>query len=84
MKYKTQAMIGVMGIIACALVLILSYAFFTEVHWVVPAFTIPFMGGFAYYSYASLKEKREKKAEKEAQKKKKSEKHDKKGLDKWR
>ncbi len=68
-------MIGVMGIIGCALVLVLSYSFFTEVHWVVPAFTIPFMGGFAYYSYASLKEKRQKKVEKEAQKKKKSEKH---------
>jgi len=39
------------------------------------------MGGFAYYSYASIKEKRQKKAEREAQKKKKSEKH---GLDKWR
>ncbi len=61
MKYRTQAIIGVCGIIACALVLVLAYGFFTEVHWIVPAFTLPFMGGFAYYSWASIKEKRKKK-----------------------
>jgi len=84
MKYVTQAMIGVSGIIFCALVLVLSYAFFTNVSWIIPAFTIPFRGGFAYYSYASIKEKRQKKAQREAERKKKSEKHEKKNLDKWR
>lgn len=61
MRYKTQALVGVIGIVFCAIVLIVSYAFFTEVSFLIPAFTIPFMVGFAYYSYASLKEKREKK-----------------------
>jgi len=59
MRYKSQAIIGVCGIVGCSLVLVLSYAFFTNVSWLIPAFTIPFMGGFAYYSYASLKEGKE-------------------------
>lgn len=59
MRYKTQAIIGVCGLIATALFLVVSYAFLTEVSWLIPAFSIPFMVGFAYYSYASLKEGRE-------------------------
>jgi CHASE2 domain-containing sensor protein len=59
LRYKTQAIIGVCGLIATALFLVVSYAFLTEVSWLIPAFSIPFMVGFAYYSYASLKEGRE-------------------------
>jgi len=59
LRYKTQAIIGVCGLIATALFLVVSYAFMTEVSWLIPAFSIPFMVGFAYYSYASLKEGRE-------------------------
>ncbi len=59
MRYKSQAIIGVIGLVATALVLVVAYAFMTEVSWLIPAFSIPFMVGFAYYSYASLKEGRE-------------------------
>lgn len=59
MRYKSQAYVGVIGLVAVALFLVISYAFMTEVNWLVPAFSIPFMVGFAYYSYASLKEGRE-------------------------
>ncbi len=59
MRYKSQAIVGVIGLVAISLFLVLMYAFLTDVNWLVPAFSIPFMVGFAYYSYASLKEGRE-------------------------
>ncbi len=59
MRYRSQAIIGVVGVVTLALFLVLIYSFMTEVHFAVPLFSIPFMIGFAYYSYASLKEGRE-------------------------
>ena len=59
MRYRSQAIVGVIGLVAVAFVLIMAYAFMTEVHYAIPLFSIPFMLGFAYYSYASLKEGRE-------------------------
>ncbi len=59
MRYKSQAYIGVIGCVGLALFLVVMYSQMTEVHFAVPLFSIPFMIGFAYYSYASLKEGRE-------------------------
>jgi len=59
LRYRSQAIIGVIGVVTLALFLVLIYSFMTEVHFAVPLFSIPFMIGFAYYSYASLKEGRE-------------------------
>ena len=59
MRYRSQAIIGVIGVVTLALFLVLMYSFMTEVHFAVPLFSIPFMIGFAYYSYASLKEGKE-------------------------
>ena len=59
MRYKSQAYVGVIGLVAVALVLVLVYSFMSDVHYMIPLFSIPFMIGFAYYSYASLKEGKE-------------------------
>ena len=59
MKYKSQAIVGVIGLVGVALALVIVYSFLSDVHYLVPLFSIPFMIGFAYYSYASLKEGRE-------------------------
>ncbi len=59
MKYKSQAYVGVIGLVAVALALVLVYSFMSDVHYMIPLFSIPFMLGFAYYSYASIKEGRE-------------------------
>ena len=59
MRYKSQAYVGVIGVIVLALFLVVIYSQMAEVHFAVPLFSIPFMIGFAYYSYASLKEGRE-------------------------
>ena len=69
MRYKSQAYVGVIGMVALSLFLVVSYAFMKEVHWLIPAFSIPFMLGFAYYSYASLKEGREKRAKRKEERK---------------
>jgi len=66
MKYKSQAYVGVIGLVAIALTLVLVYSFMTDVHYAIPLFSIPFMVGFAYYSYASLKEGREVKEKRKA------------------
>ena len=59
MKYKSQAYVGVIGVVALSLFLVVIYSFMSDVHFAVPLFSIPFMIGFAYYSYASLKEGKE-------------------------
>lgn len=68
MRYKTQAIIGIIGAVCCGLGIILSYIYLTEstgFWWVIPAFLIPFAIGFSYYAYASMKEKRQKRQHKE-------------------
>jgi len=70
MKYITQALIGVCGIIFCALVLLLSYAFFTDVSWIIPAFTIPFMGGFCILFLCKYQRKTSEKSRKRSRKEK--------------
>ena len=69
MRYKSQAIVGVIGLVAIALFLVIMYAFMTDVHYAVPLFSIPFMIGFAYYSYASLKEGREVREKRRAERK---------------
>lgn len=59
MKYKSQAYVGVIGVVSLSLFLVVIYSFMSDVHFAVPLFSIPFMIGFAYYSYASLKEGKE-------------------------
>ena len=59
MKYKSQAYVGVIGVVGLSLFLVVIYSFMSDVHFAVPLFSIPFMIGFAYYSYASLKEGKE-------------------------
>lgn len=74
MRYKSQAIVGLIGAVFCISGVILSLIFLTEstgFWWVIPAFLIPFMLGFLYYAYASMKEKKEKKYEKEEKKLKK-------------
>jgi len=59
LKYKSQAYVGVIGVVALSLFLVVIYSFMSDVHFAIPLFSIPFMIGFAYYSYASLKEGKE-------------------------
>lgn len=74
MRYKTQALVGIIGAVCCGLGVILAFVYLTEstgFWWVIPAFLVPFMIGFFYYAFASMKEKKEKKQKKLEDRKKK-------------
>lgn len=74
MRYKTQAIVGIIGAVSCGLGVMISVIFLTErtgFWWTIPAFLIPFMIGFFYYAFASMKEKKEKKLDREQKKEKK-------------